>query len=146
MSGRGKGGRGKGRYFKGSKKDSKKPEVRKPQADYIYQTGSNKQASDCTLITQFLINHIHKNCENGDDIGQALEDVKDKDFTAEMPALKVTKVGKEADQDIANKQFVMLYEAEITAFVARKEVYQCNKGKAHAFLWGQCSRTLQSKL
>ena len=52
----------------------------------------------------------------------------------------------QAEQDIANKQCVMLYEAEITAFVARKEVYQCNKGKAHAFLWGQCSKTLQSKL
>ena len=68
MSGRGKGGRGKGRYFKGSKKDSKKPEVRKTLADYIYQTGSNKQASDYTVITQFLINHIRKNYDNGDDI------------------------------------------------------------------------------
>ena len=41
--------------------------------DHVYCIGTTNQASEYFTITQFIINHIGKEFEWGDDIGNALE-------------------------------------------------------------------------
>jgi hypothetical protein len=38
--------------------------------------GTSKQASDFELVSQFIINHIRKEYEDGNDVGDVLEDLK----------------------------------------------------------------------
>ena len=83
MSGRGRGyrgrssrggGRGRGKPKSSSQtSNAAKPVVRKTLADHVYAIGSARQASDYSVITAFIINHIRKTFEYGDDIGDALE-------------------------------------------------------------------------
>ena len=88
------------------------------------------------MITQFIINHIRKTFDFGDDIGNALENCKE--ITPEPLKLKV--VPKEAEnKELQDLQNEYLFKAQITAFVAREEKYIANKGKAFALIYGQRS-------
>ena len=156
MSGRGgRNNRGSGRFGRGgraqgrsnnnssSNKNNSKTTVRKTLADHVYSIGSAKQASEYSIITQFIINHIRKSFEFGDDIGDALENGKD--ITLEPPKLKV--VAKDAtNKELEERQNEYLFKAQIAAFVAREEKYTANKGKAYALIYGQCNKALQHKL
>ena len=98
MSGRGRhnnrGGRGRGRgrgrstSTNNTKRNTTVPKERKVLSDYIYYIGSAYKASDYTLITSYIINHIRKTY--GGDIADALEQKRDFDFTPEMPILQTS--------------------------------------------------------
>ena len=112
--GRGKGGRGNSRN---SGKHNKEPQ-RKTLADYIYKVGGPRQSSDCIKITKFLINHVRKTFKFGDDIGQALEDRAE--ITLTPPVLQVAPDNTAAELAVKpskDKEFEMLYQAEIEAFI-----------------------------
>ena len=47
--------------------------IKKSVNDYNYYLGSSKQASDYETTTEYLINHIKKVFDYGNDIGTALE-------------------------------------------------------------------------
>jgi hypothetical protein len=119
---------------------------KKTLAENIYYIGSAKQASDFTLVTNFILNHIKKTFTNGDDIGTALEERKEKDFTRLIPTMQQSADADKAKAELENKQFQILYEAEIAVFVQQKNTYMTNKGKAYALIWGQCNKALQNKL
>jgi hypothetical protein len=96
MSGQGRGRFGRGRFggrFKGkgghhnSKKGNEVPKERKVLSDYIFNIGSSKQASEFELVSQFIINHIRKEYEDGNDVGDALEERKEVDFDQFKPGL-----------------------------------------------------------
>jgi hypothetical protein len=97
--GRGRGGRG-GRAGRNngdkSSKERNPTKDRKTLADHIYYVGSAKQASDFSVITDFLINHIRQKFEHGNDIANALEKRQKIDFTNQMPTLTIS-----TDQDQA---------------------------------------------
>ena len=40
----------------------------------------------------------------------------------------------------------ILYEAEVALYVKHPDLYNSNFGKAYAFIWGQCSKTMQNKI
>jgi hypothetical protein len=153
MSGRGRGYKGRGgRGYNGpqtenkTQKADKSDKTRKTLTDYVYYVGSAKKASDFSVITEFLINHIRQKYECGNDIANALETRTEVDFIAMMPQLVQSSA---TDQDVKNReeqQFLILYEAEIKRFVDRKSTYQSNLDKASALLWAQCNKSLQSKL
>ena len=69
--GRGKGGGRSGRGTGGA------PRPKKTLAENIFYVGAVTQASDFVVVKKFLINHIKKTFDYGDDIGEAL--VKDKE-------------------------------------------------------------------
>ena len=153
MSGRGRnncggrrrgGGRGRGKNNNSSSKSSNsKPAGRKTLADHNYSIGSAKQASDYSVITQFIINHVRKTFEFGDDIGDALETRKE--VTLAVPKLEPVQQDN-PNKEIKEKQNELLYKARVTAYVAREEKYVANKGKAYALIYGQCNKALQHKL
>ena len=156
MSGRGRGrnnNRGRGGRKQANSDSSKSTGAnstnnpqRKSLADHVFYIGSAKQASDYIVVSQFVINHIKKTFEYGEDIGKALEDREDVDLTQLMPTLYISKSSDESLKVRENRQYEMLYEAEIQVFVQRKQIYQSNKGKAYALIWGQCNKALQNKL
>ena len=167
MSGRGRsryGGRGRGRSRGNFQKpksttSSTSRKERKSISDYIYYIGSAKQASDYTVVTSYLINHIRKTYDNGDDVGEAIEKRIPMNFDAVKPSMgntttvvnlsetnpvKLAKAQAEYKKEV--REVEMMYEAEIKSFVNRKSRYETNLGKAYAFLYAQCNKALQSKL
>jgi hypothetical protein len=76
------GGRGRGNNNR-SNTSSKKKQL----SDYIYYLGSPKQASDYETTTEYLINHIKKTFDFGNDIGTALEMLEPYNISQHMPHL-----------------------------------------------------------
>jgi hypothetical protein len=68
------------------------------------------------------------------------------DYDKLSPVLRESTDSDASVKKRENKQFEMLYEAEITAFVTRKNTYLSNLGNAYAFLFGQCNKAMQNKL
>ena len=126
MSGGGRGrGRGRGRGGRGGQggpeqsndKDKATTKVRKTLADHIYYVGSARQASDFSVITDFIFNHICQTFEYGNDIANALESKTPTDFALLMPTLLTSSDPDKTVNQRENKQFTLLYEAEIQRFV-----------------------------
>jgi hypothetical protein len=68
-------------------------------ADYIFSLGTGKQASDFELVSQFIINHIRKEYEDGNDVGDALEVQKEVDFDRYKPSLHVSQNQDQIQRD-----------------------------------------------
>ena len=66
--GRGRGGRGGQRTPAPVKEDKKKKTIE----DYYFYVGSSKQASDFETTSEFLVNHVKKTFDRGNDIAEAL--------------------------------------------------------------------------
>ena len=134
--GDGRFGRGRGRGRNNSSHSSKSGSSqksgttgRKTLADHVYSIGSAKQASDYSVITQFIINYIRKTFDNGSDIGDALE--KRADITFEAPTLKAVSTAT-TNAELEAKQNEILYRALVVQYVMRVDKYMENKGKAFA--------------
>ena len=115
---------------------------RKGLADYVYSLG--RQAADYDTITKFLILHIRKTYLNGDDIGNALENQQETEFNA--PILEVSSSTEPAIKAREDKQYEMIFEAKLALYLKQEETYRTNKGKAYAFIFGQCNKSMQAKI
>ena len=62
----GHGGRGRGRESPTISKTKKTVE------DYFFYVGSSKQASNYEITAEFVVNHIKKDFDRGNDIAEAL--------------------------------------------------------------------------
>ena len=132
---------------KSSSHSSQAPKLagRKTVADHIYAIGSDKQASDYSVITAFIVNHIRKTFEYGDGIGDALESRTETVFAA--PTLQPVDFSLTVDQKTPHeRQFETLCRAEVTTHVTCKDKCQANKGKAYALIYSQCNKAMQHKL
>ena len=125
---------------KNNDNDDKKKE-RKVLADHIFHLETLKQADDCEIISEYLINHIKKTYFNEDDIENALNQLRKIDFKKLMSIKEEVDVNEdEKDEDkiaasnASAKTYDLTFTAEITNFVKRKAAHQFNKEKAHAFL------------
>jgi triphosphoribosyl-dephospho-CoA synthetase len=52
---------------------NKEPKKEKTIEDYFFYVGSSKQASDFETTSEFLINHMKKTFDRGNDISEALQ-------------------------------------------------------------------------
>ena len=109
MSGRGnKGGRGPGN--RGVKSNSgrgpgrEKPAGKKSINDYVYYVGSSKQASDYEVTTKFLINHIMKTFEYGEDIAEALTNLEPINLSVLEPTIMKVSTAKDDDKKEAEME------------------------------------------
>ena len=82
----GRGGRGRG----GRSSTPKQVNRTKTITDYNYYVGSAQQASDYEITTEFIINHIKKTYDQGNDIGMALKDLIPMDENKNKPDLKTS--------------------------------------------------------
>jgi hypothetical protein len=112
----------------------------------VYFVGAARQASDFSVITEFIINHVRKTFEYGNDIANALDARSHIDFITFMPQLQESQSGDKAAAKREDQQYRLLYEAEIKRFVERKGTYESNLDKAFAVIWAQCNKSMQNKL
>jgi len=121
-------------------------------ADHVYYVGSAKQASDYVTTTQFIINHIKKTYDQGEDIAFALENLSERDLKKFQPTLQAvtvasTATGQEkADAAVLNEQYKMQFQVDYDKYKERVEAYKDNKFKAYALIWGQCNSAMKSKI
>jgi hypothetical protein len=150
MSGRGRGrtggqGRHSGRS-RDSSKNSPAKATKKTLSDNVYYLGSAKQAADYETTTEFLINYIKKTFNFGNDIATALEDLEEFDVMKHKPVLFYSDSDDEDLKKAENRQYEMEFQAELEAFIKRKQMLEINMSKAYAFLWEQCSKGMQNKI
>ena len=63
---------------------------KKTMTDYTFNLGTAKAASDFELTNDYLINHIRKTYDTGNNIAKALEAEAKFDLTTVRPTLKVS--------------------------------------------------------
>ena len=119
---------------------------RKTLQDYQYYLGSSKQAADYQQTTEFLINHIRKTYEYGNDIATALEESTPFQISSLEPVLSVSSQTDTDAKDAENRMYEMKFKIEYDLFLKRKQCYINNLTKAYAFLWEQCNKAMQNKI
>ncbi|KAL7578529.1 hypothetical protein ACA910_011590 [Epithemia clementina (nom. ined.)] len=142
----GRGRTGRSQNPQGQKKAETK---KKGLSDYMYYLGSAKTAADFEVTTTFLMNWIHKNYEYGEDIASSLEDGVMINPSQWEPTLKraIDVDAKTKEQVVTeNKQYEMIFKEELTRYFKRKEILSNNTMKVYAFLWEQCSKSMQMKI
>jgi hypothetical protein len=77
----GRGGRGRGR---GGPTQTK---TKKTVEDYFFYVGSSKQASDYEITAEFVVNHIKKTFDRGNDIAEAIRTLTKIDTSLWKPTL-----------------------------------------------------------
>jgi hypothetical protein len=121
--------------------------LKKSLSDYIFYLGSSKQAVDFKTTNSYIINHIKKTFNFGNDTSTSLETLEYYSIEQHKPKLQTS---EEVDdiilQDTKNEQFKMVFKAEYDAFMKRKQFLETNKTKAYAFIWEQCAKGMQSKI
>jgi hypothetical protein len=136
----GRGGRGRGR---GGPTQTK---TKKTAEDYFFYVGSSKQASDYEITAEFVVNHIKKTFDRGNDIAEAIRTLTKIDTSMWKPTLLLSTETDSAVKEREDKQFVMEYKAELDESMLRKRTYQDNTFKAYALLWERCAKAMQNKI
>jgi hypothetical protein len=123
MKGRGGRGHGRGRERGGrdgrggpnpsSDKDKGSAKIRMTLADYIYYVGASRQAREFLVFTEFIINHIRKTFEFGNNIANALDARFHVDFITLMPELQESKATDPKVLQRETGQYAIHYEAEV---------------------------------
>ena len=154
--GNGRSGRNQGGAQRGNRNSSRSntqrsnksttPKKKERLADYKFHVGTVAQGSDFQENARYVINHIRKEYDEGNDIAIALEMRRDYDFESEVPRPVRSNHPDEAIRRAENEAHLNLYTAEIKAFVDRKNNYRANKPKAYALLFEQCGTNLQHKI
>jgi len=159
-AGRGNAGRGGGRNSNNYNRNrsntntskSNTVKQKKTLADHVYYVGSAKQASDYLMTTQYIINHIKKTYDQGEDIAFALENTHERDLKKFQPTLqKITLPSSASAQDkaeaeVLNEQYKMQFQVDYDKYKERVEAYKDNKFKAYALIWGQCNSAMKAKI
>ena len=79
---------------KNGKKFRKSDKMNKPKrgiADYEFNIGTNKQAAEYEIASEFIINYIKRTFEMGNDIAETLRTLTVQDTDEWMPKLKASK-------------------------------------------------------
>ena len=95
----GQGGRGRGRST------PSKPTSKKTIEDFSFYVGSSKQASDYEITEEFVVNHIKKTFDRGNDIAETLRTLVKVDTNPWKPTLKMSTESDALVQARENKQF-----------------------------------------
>ena len=117
--------------------------------DHTHYVGcsATKQARDYITVTSFLQNHVRRTFKKGQDIADAIEDKKEKDFDKEAPILKVSTSTDVNIEKRENMQFGKQFEVDYALHCERVQQHRDNKGaEAAATLWNQCSNVMKSKV
>jgi hypothetical protein len=114
----GRDGRGRGRGGPAQTKTKKTVE------DYFFYVGSSKQASDYEIRAEFVVNHIKKTFDRGNDIAEAIRTLIKTDTPLWKPTLLLSTDTDSVVKEREDKQFVMEYKAELNEYMRRKRTYQ----------------------
>jgi hypothetical protein len=120
--------------------------TKKTVEDYVFYVGSSKQASDYEITAEFVVNHIKKTSDRGNDIAEAIRTLVKTDTLLWKPSLQVSTGTQPTVKAREDKQYVMEYKAELDESMRHKRTYQDNIFKAYALLWERCAKAMQNKI
>ena len=102
--GRGRGGRGgRGGTGRGSSRPQT-PKKKKTIEDYYFYVGSSKQATDYEITAEFVVTHIKKTFDRGNDIAESLRTLVKQDADAWLPTLRISTSTNDETKTRENKQ------------------------------------------
>ena len=141
-------GRGRGSHANrnSNSNNNKKTQARGKLSDYVFHVGTAKQANDYVTVIDYLIRHVKIEFTRGNDVGNALEQGQDIDFTKHAPTLEYSKETDQEKKQAENDQHKMACSILFKSHNSRMEQHNENKMKAHEFLWRQCSKAMKSKI
>jgi hypothetical protein len=123
---RGRGGRGGQKAPAPVKEDKKKKTIE----EYYFYVGSSKQASDFETTSEFLVNHVKKTFDRGNDIAEALRKLQPLNTDSWKPSLSFS---TNADATIAkqeDRQNEMIFKSDLDEYMKKKRTYENNLFKA----------------
>ena len=115
---------------------------KKSLSDYKFDITLISNNAEFTKILKYLINVIKQKFSYGDDIATALEDKIPFDMTLLRPLLSTS---MSTDTDVKqreDKEFKILYVAQVKKFVNQQDTYGQNLIKAYGFIYGQCTKIM----
>jgi hypothetical protein len=92
-----------------------RPMVKKELKDYMYFLGTAKQVSEYKLKTLFIINHVKKEFEFGNDIASALDELKEFEISKHKPELQVSTSEDLSEKIVSDRQFELEFREEFAA-------------------------------
>ena len=125
---------------------SKNPMKKKTLDDYLFYVGTSKQAADYENTAEFIINHVKRTFDRGNDIAEMLRNCIKPNTDNWKPNLQIS---TSTDADIKtrkDKEFAMIFKAELDEFIKRKRALEENMFKVYALLWEKCAKSLQNKI
>ena len=145
-----RGGRGsnKSNTSKNSTAKSSKPDKTKGLESHIYNIGKSEYY---VKVTDYIMNHIRQEYDQGNDIATAIEKGEEKTFSSLMPIMRsalkpdelkeqASEIEKEScktrmgDYEARKRSYELVHKEEVTQFVRRKQTYEQNKVKAYSLL------------
>ena len=134
-------GRGKGRP---NHNHAKQQEAKKKKTieDYFFYVGSSKQASDFETTSEFLINHVKKTFDRGNDIAEALRTLEPQDIELWKPTLQFSASDDETVAKQEDRQNEIEFKANLEEFMKRRRMYENNLFKAYALIWERCAKAM----
>jgi hypothetical protein len=123
-----------------------RPMVKKELKDYMYFLGTAKQVSEYESTTLFIINHVKKGFEFGNDIASALDKLKEFEVSKPKPDLQVSTSDALSEKIVSDGQFELEFREKFAAYMKRKQNYENNRVKAYALIWERCARGMQVKI
>jgi len=96
-----------------SKGKPKERRTKKTIEDYYFYVGSTKQASDYETTAEFIINHIKKTFDHGNDITEALRMLTKAEVNSWELTLAISTSMVTADKEQEDKQNEIKYKMEL---------------------------------
>jgi len=124
----------------------KERRMKKTIEDYYFYVGSTKQASDYETTTEFIINHIKKTFDHGNDIAEVLRMLTKAEVNSWEPTLAISTSMVTADKEQEDKQNEIKYKMELDEAIKQKRTYKNNLFKSYALLWERCAKAMQNRL
>ena len=125
---------------------NKNAKKKKSIEDYYFYVGSAKQASDYEVTAEFVLNHIKKTFDHGNDIAESLRLLREPNINLWRPSLRVSLKSDEDERVLETRQFELEYKSELDEATRRIRYYRNNRFKAYALLWERCAKSLQNKI
>ena len=138
-----RGGRGKPHNNKNPSSETK---LKKTIDDYFFYVGSNEQASDFETTSEFMINHVKKTFDRGNDVAEALRLLRKPDTSVWKPSLSFSTQESIVLKTHEDRQYELEYKADLDEYMKRKRMYDNNLFKAYALIWERCAKEMQIKI
>ena len=139
-------GRGRGRFprYQSNKSyNTKQPEMK----FYPHGMGREQQTVTYDTVKDHIIQHVQKTYKNGHDIATSLRDLTKLDLDKEKPKRRISGNTEDDKKKIEQDGHDIMYQAEITRFLERKELLDQNLTKAYSLIYSTyCNKTMQNRI
>ena len=121
---------------------------------FVPHYSGKQQVVTYDSVKEHIIQHIQKNYKYGNDMAKALRnDAYSTSPGGPEPIRVVVKIEGDSPTaaDIANQQMIqqghdIKYQEELKDYNSRKLVYEDNKIKAYALIFGYCNKVMQNRI